>query len=92
VELEEVENPKIQERWLEVINHDVRVENAEPDDVDEDFVVLFLNEEDALKWGIYPVLCVEPGGKVAEYMVSQPSYYNTFATLLTAANVRTASS
>ena len=35
MELEEVENPKIQERWLEVINHDVRVENAEPDDVDD---------------------------------------------------------
>jgi hypothetical protein len=91
VTLQDLEDRPFQAaRWREVIEHTIVVSGAELDEVNEGFITLFLDEDDANMWGIYSILSISPGGTVAEYNVNIPYHYPTFTHLLTAAAARTA--
>lgn len=89
IKLEDLDNPEQVARWNEVLDHACVVIQARWDEVDEGFLWLTLDPEDAQTWGLYPELIINLKGGIAEYTVSR-FYYKTFAELITAANVRTA--
>jgi hypothetical protein len=68
-------------RWLEVMNS-ATVMNASRDD--EGFLVLELDDDDAMRLGVYSYLYINAKGRVAQAMVNQPHYFPTFAYLLAA--------
>lgn len=68
--------------WDRVIQKDITVVQASKDNIDPDFIVLEIDEDDAKKHNIFYFLCIAPDGEIAQYDCNLPRYHRTFQDLL----------